>query len=103
MEKVIYFNNGEKDCNGQLYVDFLDYAFSKSDFFMLVYINYNGKGYTKRQKNFKQSLKSFQVKSRTNPKWPGTLQTSSQNTTYKVIFYKTEQKAKDILKEVSGL
>ena len=106
MEKIIYFNNDNqtKDyCSGQIYFDFLDYAFARTDYFMLVYINYYGKGYTERQKHFKDALKKFKVKSRTNPKWPGTLSSASKNTTYKVIFYRTDLKAQDILKEVSKL
>lgn len=106
MEKVIYFKNDEqkKDyCTGQIYFDFLDYAFSKNDYFMLVYINYYGKGYTSKQKYFKDALKKYKVKSRNNPKWPGTLQQNCPNTTYKIVFYKTENEAKEILKKVMSL
>ena len=106
MEKVIYFNNDDQRldrCTGQLYFDFLDYAFSKSDYFMLVYVNYYGKGYTKTMKSIKASLAPFKIKSRTNPCWPGTLNTFCPNTTYKVIFYKNTEKAKEILKRVSCL
>lgn len=106
MDKIIYFENGNQNvdrCTGKIYFDFLDYAFSKTDFFMLVYVNYGGKGYTKNMKSFKNELAPFQVKTRTNPSWPGTLNTYSANTTYKIIFYKTTSKAKEILKKVCSL
>ena len=106
MEKVIYFKNDDqhKDyCTGKIYQDFLDYAFLKSDYFMLVYINYYGKGYTKHQRYFKKVLDKFKVKSRSNPSWPGTLTAICHNTTYKVIFYKTQLEAKKILEEVNSL
>lgn len=106
MDKIIYFKNDgfRRDyCTGRVYVDLIDYAFEKADFFMLVYVNYYGKGYSKEQKYFKQALKPFQVKSRTNPSWPGTLEKYCPNTTYKIIFYKTCEAAKEILKKVSSL
>lgn len=106
MNKVLYFNNDDqrKDyCVDQVYYDFLDYAFEKTDYFMLVYINYYGKGYTKRQKYIKNVLNKFKVKSRSNPSWPGTLQVECPNTTYKIVFYKNHEEAKSILKEVDCL
>ena len=106
MNKAIYFNNDTQSkcrCTGQLYYDFLDYAFSRADYFMLVYVNYYGKGYTKKQKYFKNALEKFKVRSRSNPSWPGTLKTFAHDTTYKVVFYRTEEAAKIILKEVAGL
>ena len=104
--KVIYFLNDDqhKDyCAGQVYYDFLDYAFEKTDYFMLVYINYYGKGYTKQQKYIKNALNKYKVKSRSNPSWPGTLQMECPNTTYKIVFYKNQEEAKAILKEVNCL
>lgn len=104
MDKVIYFNAPSTDsCHKQIYQDFIDYAFENSDCFMLVYVNYYGKGYTAKQKYFKKSLEPFKIKSRTNPQWPGTLHTNSCNTTYKIVFYKNDNRAKDILKTVSSL
>lgn len=106
MDKVIYFNNDNqrKDyCYGKVYFDFLDYAFEETDFFMLVYVNYYGKGYTKMMKYFKNALKPFKVKSRANPSWPGTLQTHSPDTTYKIIFYRNAEEAKRYLKKVMCL
>ena len=106
MDKVIYFENDDqrKDfCTDQVYYDFLDYAFSRSDYFMLVYINYYSEGYTKRQKYIKNALEKHKVKSRSNPSWPGTLQTECPNTTYKIVFYKNSEEAKAILKEVDCL
>ena len=92
MDKIIYFKNDDQErdyCNGEVYEDFLDYAFSKTDYFMLVYINYYGEGYTSKQKYFKNALQKFKVKSRNNPSWPGTLNMVCKNTTYKIVFYKT--------------
>lgn len=106
MDKVIFFKNDNYRtdyCCGQIYYDFLDYAFSQTDFFMLVYVNYYGKGYSSQMKNFKNALKSFKVKSRTNPSWPGTLVTRCADTTYKIVFYRTDPVAKEILKEVDKL
>ena len=37
-------------CSGQAYYDFIDYAFSICDYFMLVYVNYCGKGFPKTMK-----------------------------------------------------
>lgn len=102
MEKVIYLKNDnqKKDyCLGETYYDFLDYAFDNSDYFMLVYTNYYGKGYSKNQKYFKSALKPFIKKSRSNPSWPGTLKTFCPHTTYKIVFYKTAIEAKEILKK----
>ncbi len=106
MEKYIYFQNSnqKKDyCTGKVYSDFIDYAFSVSDYFMLVYVNYYGKGYSKTMREFKKLLQPFMVKSRTNPSWPGTLGTYCPNTTYKIVFYRNDQKAKEVLKRVDYL
>lgn len=105
MDRMIYFNNNPKmdRCSNQVYFDFLDYAFSVADYFMLVYVNYYGKGYTKTMKKYRNALEPFKVKSRTNPSWPGTLETYCPNTTYKIIFYQNHTKAKEILKEVQAL
>lgn len=54
-------------------------------------------------KGFREELEAFKVKSRTNPCWPGTPGTYSVNTTYKVVFYRTDQRAKTILKKVTSL
>lgn len=103
MEEIIFFNqdNGTSVCRDQVYFEFLDYAFSKTDYFMLVYVNYYGKGYKKNQKEIKNKLEPYRVKTRTNPSWPGTPETYSLNTTYKVIFYKNHPDALEILKSVS--
>lgn len=106
MDKVIYFNNDDRKkdrCAGKTYFDFLDYAFSKTDYFMLVYVNYYGKGYTQKQKYFKKVLEPFKVKCRSNPSWPGTLNTFSEKSTYKIIFYRNDDSAKQILKECNCL
>lgn len=103
MDKAIFFNNSDQTvdrCTGQVYLDFLEYAFSESDYFMLVYVNYYNKGYTKIMKSFQKELKPFEVKRRKNPSWPGTLWTICPNTTYKVVFYRNDNEAKEILKKV---
>ena len=83
------------------YYDFLSYAFHRTDFFMLVYVNYYNKGYTKEMKALKKALEPYVVKKRTNPSWPGTLNTFSLNSTYKVVFYSTAPEAKQILMRAS--
>ena len=91
MDKIIYFKNDNQKidyCSGQIYFDFLDYAFEETNYFMLVYVNYYGKGYSKIMKTFMENLKPFQIKSRSNPSWPGTLGQKCYNTTYKIIFYR---------------
>lgn len=90
-------------CVGEVYRKFIDYASRECDFFMLVYVNYYGDGYTKIMKEYREALQPLQVKSRSNPFWPGTLGTYCLNTTYKVIFYRKEEKAKEILKSVDRL
>ena len=60
MDKVIYFDNQEQrmdSCSGQAYYNFLDYAFEQTDYFMLVYVNYYGKGYSKIMKHYRNLLK----------------------------------------------
>lgn len=106
MDKVIFLNNTVPNSNGYIdrkYCAFLDYAFSKTDFFMLVYVNYYNKGYSKHQKYFRDALNKYKVKTRTNPSWPGTLKSICPNTSYKIVFYKTTEEAKNILKEVSHI
>ena len=106
MERVIYFDNdGQRvdRCVGQTYFDFLDYAFAKTDYFMLVYVNYYNKGYSKTMKYFRKALKPYQIKSRTDPSWPGVPSTYCPNTTYKIIFYSNQPEAKEILKQVTAL
>lgn len=106
MDKAIYFFNDNQrvdNCSGQTYFDFLDYAFEESDYFMLVYVNYYGKGYSKKMNYFKKALKPYQIKARTNPCWPGVLGTDCDQTTYKIIFYSNKPEAKNILKQVAKL
>jgi hypothetical protein len=106
MDKIIYFDNANQRvdrCADEIYHSFLDYAFNEATYFMLVYVNYSGKGYSNAMKEFKVALKSYQVKSRSNPYWPGVQGTYSHKSTYRVVFYKTHPKAKDILKRVSRL
>lgn len=106
MNKAIDFQNDDQHtdyCVGQTYYDFLDYAFAESDYFMLAYVNYYGKGYSHMMKYFKKALEPYKVKSRSNPSWPGTSWTYSRNTTYNIVFYKNEPEAKVILRQVSKM
>ena len=101
MKKQIFFDTNNfttYPCVGKAYLDFIDYAFEKTDYFMLVYINWYGKGYSKSMKHFRDALKKYKVKGRINPKWPGTPYSYSNGTTYKVIFYRVCEEAKAILK-----
>ena len=106
MRRVVYFENCNQKidlCCDEVYRNFIDSAFSKTDYVMLVYVNYYGKGYSKQMKMYRDLLKPFKVKSRSDPHWPGTPGTYSQNTTYKIVFYKNCRKTKDVLKTVSSL
>jgi len=43
MDKVLYFKNDDQQrdyCAGKAYRAFLEYAFARTDYFMLVYVNY---------------------------------------------------------------
>lgn len=103
MNNILLFeNNCSKSdyCKNEAYHAFIDYAFAESDYFMLVYVNYNQKGYSKFSKEVKSLLNPFKVKCRTNPYWPGTMGTFALNTKYKIIFYKNDERAKAILKLV---
>ena len=89
MDKIIFFRNDDqkKDyCTEEIYGNLIDYAFEQADYFMLVYVNYDGKGYSQSCKHFKNALSKFKVKKRRNPSWPGTLGTHCPNTEYQVIF-----------------
>ena len=92
----------ENECSGKVYSDFIDYAFSKADYFMLVYTNIANQGYTYLQKYFRNLLDKFKVKSRTNPDWPS-LYEIIPDAKHKIVFYRTAPEAKEILKEVSGI
>lgn len=102
MCKLIYFNSNNQATNIEYY-RFLDYAFEHTDYFMLVYINYYGKGYSHQAKQIREALAPYQVKTRTDPRWPGTLGKCAKDTKYKIIFYKTEPAAKIVLKKVNAL
>ncbi len=105
MDKIAYLDMDKKDDDrtGEVYRAFIDYAFEKTDYFMLVYINHFGHGYTKDQKYFKKALWPYRVCSRANPVWPGSPGVESPNTTYKIMFYRNDPRAKEILKEKSAV
>lgn len=50
-----------------------------------------------------KELKPFRVKSRTNPSWPGVLETYCPNTTYKINFYHCCDESKIFLHEFDKL
>ena len=106
MGKRIFFHGywDQIGCTGEVYQRFIDYAFEQADSFMLVYVNSGGHGYTKRQKYYRDNLKKFKIKSRTDARWP--LQSHRPEeppTTYKVVFYKTHPDAKPFLLEAGAL
>ena len=106
MRRVIYFNEKAQQANYCCKTDycaFLDYALCKTDYFMLVYKNFYGKGYGKNQEDIKQALAKFQIKKRTDPKWPGVPFTNASNTTYQIVFYKNCPEAFEILKIVEKI
>lgn len=114
MGRILYFVHNEviinyavdkitDHCSGEVYRDFIDYAFSESDYFMLAYVNYYRQGYSKFSKEIRAALKRFKVKSRSDPRRPGTMQIYTPDTDYKIEFYKTDDKAKEVLKRVSCL
>ena len=84
MDKIIYFDNDDQRidrCSEQAYFNFIDYAFDRTDYFMLVYVNYYGKGYSKIMKSFRNELRNYEVKCRTDPHWPGVQGTFCPQTT----------------------
>ena len=110
MDKIIFFSTDPETndtyCRGQKYREFIDHAFSKFDHFMLVYINYGGRGYKKSKKYFKKKLEPFKAYSRSDPMWPAYYSSSElddPDSTFKIVFYRTDPAAKDILKEVDSL
>lgn len=106
LDKIIYFDNDDQRidrCTGQAYFNFIDYAFDRTDYFMLVYVNYYGKGYSKIMKSFRNELRNYEVKSRTDPHWPGVQGTYCPQTTYKIVFYRNDTGAMRVLKRVNKL
>ena len=101
--KHLCFWETEDVCCGEAYQKFLDFCFENYDYFMLVYVNDMGKGFTAEQKNFLQKLKPFMVKSRSKPtQWPGTI-CRAKSTKFKIVFYKTCEQAKQILKAFNSI
>ena len=106
MHTYVMFQNENKakdKCSGEIYKQFLDYAFCRADYFMLVYVDENGKGFSSIMQTFENDLKPFEVKRRSNPSWPGTISTFTPNTTYQIVFYKTTEETKTILQRVDSL
>ena len=106
MDKIIEFETHdftEDLCAGNVYLDFLDYAFKQSDYFMLVYVNYYDNGFSCEMERFKELLSPFEVKTRTDPFWPGIDLVFSLKTTYQVVFYKNVFEAKSVLAQVNKL
>ena len=104
MERMINFDNNKANrCVGQIYLDFLDYAFSVADFFMLVYKEHYGRGYLQEQKTIMHALQKFKFRRRMEPSWPGTPGMYAPKTKYKIVFYRCDPAAKEILKAVNGI
>lgn len=100
MDKVIYLEESavSGSCGTSSYHKFIDYAFTRADYFMLVYVNYGRCGYTSHMKKYLEQLNNYRVKVRNDPHWPGTPSTESLGSTYEIVFYKTSDQAKMILK-----
>lgn len=92
-----------QSCENTNYYDFIEYALRKSDYFMLVYVNYENKGLSAIEKKIKKALKPYYFKKRTDPSWPGTPLTYCRNTTYQIIFYHSCSEAKQILFSVNNI
>ena len=97
MKKEIFF---KKEISEKEYFEFIDYAFSKADYFMMVYGSAPNYGYTYHEKRFKKALEKFKVKSRTGTDCPG-LYEFNHEAKYKIVFYKTSLEAREIFKEIS--
>lgn len=101
MKRILYFytasfsGNEEIDiCNDETYREFLDYAFEISNFFMLLYRNWYNRGYSEIQKSYMKDLGPFKVKSK--------IESYPENASvYQYIFYKNNEKAKEILKKIN--
>ena len=85
---------------GQTYIDFLDLFFKETDYFMLVYPR---KNLSENQILFKNKLQPFEYKKRYAINHPGTEYAYQGEPFLEMIFYRTDEKAKEILKEVDEL
>lgn len=92
------------------YLEFLKYAFERCDRFMLVYVNFYNKGYSANVKKIMQELSPYEIYRRTDPKWAGTVvfqsdtnSAAAKATRYKIVFYRTEKPAYEILSKVEDL
>lgn len=106
MDKIIFFKGEDQRtdyCRGQVYYDFLDYAFSRADYFMLVYSHRKKGGYSHIMRHFKDALIKYKVKSRYDSSWAGTPGRVDPIYDYNIVFYRTDPAAKEILKEVDHL
>ena len=90
-------------CENSDYYDFIEYALQRSDYFMLVYVNYENHGFSQIIKNIKQELKPYYFKKRTNPSWIGTPFTYCANTTYQVTYYHSCTEVNKILSKVNNI
>lgn len=84
----------------QVFSDFLDLFFDETDYFMLVYPR---KNLSENQILFKNELKPFEFKKRYTIDHPGTKYYYSGEPFLEMVFYHTDEKAKEILKKVKGL
>ena len=103
MRRVIYLKSGGKNCTGQIYLAFLERAFSECDYFMLVYVFRRGSRYVKELRRCRETLEPYLVKRRTQPYWPGTTLPYTPEVRYEVTFYRTAPETKAILQGASAL
>lgn len=103
MEKVVFFEEREDLCCGEVYRAFLKYAFERTDYFMLVYQTQRGMKTTPEKRSIRKVLAPFRVKSRNNPSWPGTTIIDGPKTDYKIVFYRTDPAAMEVLLQVKRM
>ncbi|MBC8528572.1 hypothetical protein H8699_03855 [Christensenellaceae bacterium NSJ-44] len=85
------------------YEEFINYALNNSDYFMLVYVRYNMAPESIFTNNIFKDLRDLTVKTRANPSWAGTPETYSNNTAYKITFYRSDPSAQQVLNRVNGI
>ncbi len=80
-----------------VYEKFIDYALKKCDVFILTYCVLKGSPVKKTQKEMKEHLKAFQIKSYRSLSWPGTKLLCEGSYQYTVRVYRCSEEAADIL------
>lgn len=94
----------EKDLSGEEYSQFLNYMLNKSDAFSLVYFKYNESEKVKKTvKQLKESLKPFVIYSRIGNEWPSMITLNENNHIHKIVLYRADFNAKNVLLKVKSL